>query len=83
MLWDCTPLITDAAVAQHQGELGGLRAIAISHPHFYSSMVDWSEAFGGVPIHIHEANRQYVMRPSDRISYWAGEDRSTSARASR
>jgi hypothetical protein len=66
ILWDCTPLITDAAIA-HIKAHGGLRAIAISHPHFYSSMVDWSEAFGGIPIHIHEANLPYVMRPSPHI----------------
>ena len=72
VLWDCTPLVTDAAVARIR-ELGGLRAIAISHPHFYASMVDWSEAFGGVPIHLHEANRDWVMRPSERIAYWSGE----------
>jgi glyoxylase-like metal-dependent hydrolase (beta-lactamase superfamily II) len=73
ILWDCTPLITEAAVAQIKA-LGGLRAIAISHPHFYSSMADWSEAFGGVPIHLHEANRQYVMRPSPNIRFFT-EDR--------
>ncbi len=72
VLWDCTPLVTDAAVERIRA-LGGLRAIAISHPHFYSSMVDWSEAFGGVPIHLHETNRNFVMRPSDRISYWSGD----------
>ncbi|KQW85750.1 MBL fold metallo-hydrolase [Devosia sp. Root413D1] len=72
VLWDCTPLVTDEAVRRIK-ELGGVRAMAISHPHFYSSMVDWSEALGGVPIHIHEANRQYVMRPSDRVNYWSGE----------
>ena len=72
VLWDCTPLVTDAVVAEIKA-LGGLRAIAISHPHFYASMVDWSEAFGGVPIHLHEASRQYVMRPSERIAYWRGE----------
>ncbi|MCR6736489.1 MAG: hypothetical protein NVV83_21475 [Afipia sp.] len=64
--------MTDEAVKRIQ-ELGGVRAMAISHPHFYSSMVDWSEALGGVPIHIHEANRPYVMRPSERVSYWSGE----------
>lgn len=72
VLWDCTPLVTDAALAEIKA-LGGVRAIAISHPHFYSSMVDWSEALGGVPIHIHAANRQYVMRPSARVNYWDGE----------
>lgn len=72
VLWDCTPLVTDAALAEIKA-LGGVRAIAISHPHFYSSMVDWSEALGGVPIHIHEANRRYVMQPSERVNYWSGE----------
>ncbi len=72
VLWDCTPLVTEEAVGRIK-ELGGLRAIAISHPHFYSSMVDWSEAFGGVPIHLHASNRPYVMRPSERVQYWEGE----------
>ncbi|MGV3489787.1 MAG: MBL fold metallo-hydrolase [Devosia sp.] len=72
ILWESTPLVTDEAVARIK-ELGGVRAIAISHPHFYASMVAWSEALGGVPIHLHEANRQYVMQPSDRINYWSGD----------
>jgi glyoxylase-like metal-dependent hydrolase (beta-lactamase superfamily II) len=53
--------------------LGGLRAIAISHPHFYASMVDWSEAFGGIPIHLHADNQPYVMRPDPAVKYWSGE----------
>lgn len=72
VLWDCIPLITDEVVEMIKAA-GGLRAIAISHPHFYSSMVDWSEAFGGVPIHIHRSNAPYVMRPAERIAYWDGE----------
>lgn len=72
VLWDGTPLVTDEAVDLIKRH-GGLRAIAMSHPHFYSSMIDWSEAFGGVPIHLHEANRQYVMRPDERISYWQSD----------
>ena len=28
----------------------GLKAIAISHPHFYTTMVEWSHAFGKVPV---------------------------------
>lgn len=72
VMWDCTPLITDEAIAQIR-VLGGLRAIAISHPHFYASMVDWSEAFGGVPIHLHADNAPYVMRPDPAIHYFEGE----------
>jgi hypothetical protein len=28
-------------------------------------MVEWSRAFGGVPIHLHAADRQWVMRPDE------------------
>lgn len=72
VLWDCTPLITDEAVAQIR-VLGGLRAIAISHPHYYASMVDWSEAFGGVPIYIHADDKEHVTRPHRTIEHWTGE----------
>ena len=52
-------------------ELGGIRAIAISHPHFYSRMADWAEEFDAT-IYVHEADRQWVMQPSSRILYWTG-----------
>ena len=41
---------------------GGIAAIAISHPHFYSSMIEWSRAFDA-PIYLHADNRPWVMRP--------------------
>ena len=71
VMWDCTPLLTDEAVTQIT-MLGGLRAIAISHPHYYASMVDWSAALGGVPIYVHEADRAHVTRPDPVIRYWSG-----------
>ena len=71
VLWDCMSLIDDETVAEIQ-RLGGLTTIAISHPHYYASMVEWSERFDA-PIYLHEADRQWVMRPSERIHYWAGE----------
>lgn len=72
VMWDCTPVITDAALEAIAAK-GGVRAIAISHPHFYSTMVDWSRALGGVPIYLHEDNRDHVMRPDPAIAYWSGE----------
>jgi glyoxylase-like metal-dependent hydrolase (beta-lactamase superfamily II) len=72
VLWDCISLIDDATI-QAVNARGGLSAIAISHPHLYSSMVEWSRAFGGVPIYLHAANRQYVMRPDPVIQFWDGE----------
>ncbi|KAB8140368.1 MBL fold metallo-hydrolase [Chloroflexia bacterium SDU3-3] len=72
VLWDCISLVDDATVAQIQA-LGGLKAIAISHPHYYASMVSWSEALGGVPIYLHADDRQWVMRPSEAVRFWEGE----------
>ena len=53
--------------------------MAISHPHFYTSMVEWSEALGGVPILLHEADRAWVQRPSKHIRYWSGDELGLSA----
>ncbi len=72
VLWDCVGLIDDATIAKVK-ELGGITAIAISHPHYYTAMVEWSRAFGGAPIHLHEAERQWVMRPDPCIRFWSDE----------
>jgi hypothetical protein len=42
ILWDCISLIDDPTIAAVQA-LGGISAIAISHPHFYSSMRGFEE----------------------------------------
>jgi hypothetical protein len=70
-LWDCISLIDDATVAAVEAR-GGIAAIAISHPHFYASMVEWSRAFNDAPIYLHEENRQWVMWPDPAVSYWSG-----------
>jgi glyoxylase-like metal-dependent hydrolase (beta-lactamase superfamily II) len=49
----------------------GIRAIVISHPHFYSSMVEWAEHFDA-QIFLHAADRAWVMRESPRIQFWEG-----------
>ena len=71
VLWDCVPLL-DPALIEMVKALGGISAIAISHPHYYSSMVEWSRAFGGVPIYLHADDRQWVMRPDNAIVSWEG-----------
>src|SRR5438552_5346016 len=72
VLWDCISLIDAATVTLIKG-LGGLAAIAISHPHFYTSMVEWSRAFANVPIYLHAADQRWVMRPDAAIKHWQGE----------
>jgi hypothetical protein len=72
VLWDCVPLVTDE-VARALNARGKVKAIAISHPHFHSAIVEWSRALGDIPIYIHADNREWVMRPDSRIVFWDGE----------
>ena len=72
VLWDMIPLVDEAALEAVRAR-GEVRAIAISHPHYYSGMVEWSRALGGVPIHLHEADREWIMRPDPAIELWSGD----------
>jgi hypothetical protein len=72
VLWDCITLLDDAT-ADILHSLGGIAAIAISHPHYYTTMVEWSRAFGDVPIYLHTADREWVMRPDPAVQFWEGD----------
>ena len=74
VLWDCISFI-DAATEEIVRALGGLAAIAISHPHFYASMASWSRAFGRVPIWLHAADRPWVVQRDASVTFWEGESR--------
>ena len=71
LMWDCVTLL-DEETAAEVADRGGLAAIAISHPHYYSAMVEWADRFG-CPILLHAADAEWVMRPSPRIEHWDGE----------
>jgi glyoxylase-like metal-dependent hydrolase (beta-lactamase superfamily II) len=75
LLWDCIALIDQATIDLIKG-LGSITAIAISHPHYYTTMVEWSRALGGVPIHLHAADREWVMRPDPAVQFWDGDAKS-------
>ena len=70
LLWDCITLLDDKTMAELNAR-GGIRAIAISHPHYYSAMVEWAERFDA-QIFLHAEDRQWVMRESPRIQFWKG-----------
>ncbi len=71
VLWDCIALLDPATEELVRG-LGGLSAIAISHPHYYTTMQDWAAAFDA-PVHLHAADRDWVMRPASAIRFWDGD----------
>src|ERR1700733_35987 len=71
VLWDMITYLDDEMLAQ-VAELGGVDAIAISHPHFYGSMIEGAHAFDA-PVYIHAADRQRVARPDDSVRFWDGD----------
>jgi hypothetical protein len=70
VLWDCITLLDDTTIELVRA-LGGIAAIAISHPHYYSSMVEWARAFDA-PVWLHEADRPHVVRPDPALRFWSG-----------
>jgi hypothetical protein len=68
VLWDCIALIDDAARARIV-DLGGIDAIAMSHPHFYGAHVDIADAFDARVL-IPRADQQWIQRPSPRIEFF-------------
>lgn len=73
LLWECASLVSDAAVDAIAAR-GGLDRIVISHPHFYSAMGEWSDAFDGAPLLLHEADREWIQRPHRAIELWSGDE---------
>jgi len=73
VLYDMISYIDDELIAGVR-ELGGISAIAISHPHFYGSMMEWAHAFDA-PVYIHAKDREWVARPDDAVAFWEGETR--------
>lgn len=71
VMWDCISLLDDEIV-EYVRSRGGVAKIAISHPHYYTSMAEWAHVFGA-RIYLHAADRQWVTRPDDCIEFWDGD----------
>lgn len=72
VLWDCIPLLDEQAIAFIKSK-GGLKAIAISHPHYYSNMNEWAETFH-CPIYIHQNDVMHIVDKREQISLWKGTE---------
>ncbi|ART78951.1 MBL fold metallo-hydrolase [Oceanisphaera avium] len=71
ILWDCISLL-DPATEHIIQALGGLKAIAISHPHYYTTMQEWAQAFDA-PVYLHEYDKEWVMREDKHLTFWQGD----------
>ena len=73
LLWDCVTLLDEPTAAEVERR-GGLGAIAISHPHYYSAMAEWAQRFD-CPVLLHAADAAWIMRRDPAIELWDGETR--------
>ena len=71
ILWDCIANL-DNATRAIVAALGGIKAIAVSHPHYYTTMQDWAEAFNA-PIYLHADDKEWIQRDSPHIHLWEGD----------
>lgn len=71
LLWE-PPGYLDDELVERVRDLGGVAVVSASHPHLTGASVSWSRAFGGVPVLVAAADRQWIRRPDPCIQLWAG-----------
>jgi hypothetical protein len=72
LLWDPTGYLDDSLV-EAVSELGGVAAVASSHPHMFGAQVEWSHRFGGAPVYVQRADRKWLQRDDPVVSSWDDE----------
>lgn len=60
VLWDCIAYLDDETVNFIKGK-GGLKAIVISHPHYYTTHLDWAKTFG-CPVYVAREDEEWFNR---------------------
>ncbi|ANH79856.1 MBL fold metallo-hydrolase [Niabella ginsenosidivorans] len=70
ILWDCIVLL-DATTIDIINRLGGIQKIAISHPHYYTTMATWSNTFKA-PVYLHKRDAQWIARKDFDLRLWEG-----------
>jgi hypothetical protein len=69
LLWDPNGYLDEGLIASVR-QLGGLAAVAASHPHMFGVQVEWSHRFGGVPVYVQAADREWIQRDDPVIATW-------------
>ena len=71
VLWDVPGFVDEPAIVAVR-QLGELRAITASHPHFYGVAVEWAHACDA-PILLPAADRDWVLRPDSAHVFYEDE----------
>jgi glyoxylase-like metal-dependent hydrolase (beta-lactamase superfamily II) len=69
ILWDCITNLDTETIERIQ-ELGGIKAIALSHPHYFSTIVEWSRAFENAPVYVNALDAEWLGRTDNCIQLW-------------
>lgn len=69
ILWDCITNLDTETIARIT-ELGGIKTIALSHPHYFSTIVEWSRAFDNAPVYVNALDAEWLGRADDCIHLW-------------
>lgn len=72
ILWDCIALINDEII-EFIKQKGGIKAIAFSHPHYYTTMNEWANIFD-CPIYIHQKDEAWVYNRGKNVKFWTGTE---------
>ncbi|RAL08120.1 putative metallo-beta-lactamase domain protein [Aspergillus homomorphus CBS 101889] len=71
ILWDCIPFLDEATIEKIHA-LGGLRAIVISHPHYYASHLEWAATFR-CRVFLAAEDEEWVVRREEGQVFWEGK----------
>lgn len=70
VLWD-PPGYVDDRMVEAIRDVGGLAAVASSHPHMFGVQIEWSHRFDGVPVHVQAADAEWLQRTDPVVATWA------------
>lgn len=73
ILWDCITYIDEETIKTVK-DLGGIEAIVISHPHYYSTSLHWAEAFG-CRVYLSAEDKDWIMRTGPAHVLWEGKEK--------
>jgi len=72
VLWDCITLLDEETVARIKA-LGGIDAMVISHPHYYTTHCEWARAFN-CPVYLSLEDKQWTTQSSSHQTWLEGID---------
>lgn len=73
ILWDCIANLDNSTI-DLINKLGGIAAIALSHPHYYTTMAEWSHSFLNAPVYIHQNDAAWLSRRDFNLQLWEGNE---------